>query len=71
MDESLSSNSKENLAKQIVSGEINNVHPKPTIIKLNECAACQHVENKDQIKCTCNRASLSRSYWDSLPLDLA
>ncbi len=39
MDES-SANSKENIAKQMVSEEINNVHANPTIIKQNECAAC-------------------------------
>jgi hypothetical protein len=39
MDES-SANSKQNVAKQIVSGEINNAHANPTIIKQNECAAC-------------------------------
>lgn len=39
MDES-SANSKQNVAKQIVSGEINNVSADPTIIKQNECAAC-------------------------------
>ena len=39
MDES-SANSKENIAKQIVSREINNVSTDPTIIKQNECAAC-------------------------------
>jgi hypothetical protein len=33
-----SSDNKEDSAKQIVSGEINNVNP--TIIMQNECAAC-------------------------------
>jgi hypothetical protein len=39
MDES-TSNSKENIAKQIVSEEVNHVDVNPTIIKQNECAAC-------------------------------
>jgi hypothetical protein len=40
MKDSSSSDNKEDIAKQIVSGEINNVHVNPTIIKQNECAAC-------------------------------
>jgi hypothetical protein len=39
LDES-SSNSEENIAKQIVSEEVNHVHVNPTVIKQNECAAC-------------------------------
>src|SRR5256885_17257977 len=39
-DSSSSADNKEDIAKQIVSGEINNVHVNPTIIKQNECAAC-------------------------------
>ena len=40
MEDSSSADNKEDIAKQIVSGEINNVHVNPTIIKQNECAAC-------------------------------
>jgi hypothetical protein len=39
-DSSSTSDNKEDIAKQIVSGEINNVHVNPTIIKQDECAAC-------------------------------
>ena len=37
---SSSADNKVDSAKQIVSGEINNVHVNPTIIKQNECVAC-------------------------------
>ena len=43
MEDSSSSSSadnKEDIAKQIASGEINNVRVNPTIIKQNGCAAC-------------------------------
>jgi hypothetical protein len=40
MENSSSSDNKEDIAKQIVSGELNNVHVNPAIIKQGECAAC-------------------------------
>ncbi len=40
MEDSSSSDNKEDIAKQILSGEINKVHVNPTIINQNECAAC-------------------------------
>jgi len=39
-DDNNNNNNNENIAKQIISEEINRVHANPSIIKVNSCAAC-------------------------------
>jgi hypothetical protein len=70
--EDSSSDNKEDSAKQIVSGEINNVNVNPTIIKQNDCAACHilfKLIDKMQISESDASDTLSEILFHDLKLD--